>query len=153
MQFNQQYTIELARDVLWTTLMDVHKVASCLDGVESLNVIADDSYEGTLAVKMGPVRLKFQGEVMVTMRDAANWIVVLEANAKDPRAGGGFRASLHMQLHQRELHSTDLEITLDTTFLGRMGELGRPLIKKKIGTMMDEFVEALSRQYASEEDE
>lgn len=151
MEFKQQYAVALDSDTLWTTLMDVHKVAACLDGVERLDVLNDDRYEGTLAVKMGPVRLKFNGEVNVTLRDGQNRIGILEANARDAKAGGGFKAQLHMQLSNTENRDTQLDITLNTTFLGRLGELGRPLIKKKINAMLDDFVDALNRQYVTEE--
>jgi carbon monoxide dehydrogenase subunit G len=149
MRFDQQYTVEQARDLLWSTLMDVHKVAACMQGVEEMIVVDDDRYEGTLMVKMGPVRLRFSGEVMVVTRDADNWIGVLEANARDPKAGGGFKASLEMRLVELTAMQTELTITLDTTFLGRIGELGRPLIKKKINSMMDEFIAALNEQYVT----
>ena len=148
MEFNQQYTIGLDQQRLWETLMDVHKVAGCLTGVERLDIVADDHYEGTMAVKMGPVRLRFDGEVKVTTRDEDNRVGVLEANAKDSRAGGGFKARLEMQLHDADGQDTALHLILNTTFLGRIGELGRPLIKKKINTMMDDFVVALNDQFA-----
>lgn len=150
MQFKHRYTIALPRAPLWEVLMDVHKVAGCLTGVEALTVLSDDLYEGTLSVKMGPVNLKFEGEVSVTQRDTENWTGVLEASAKDAKAGGGFKAALRMQLIEQAPAGSELDITLDTTFLGRLGELGRPLIKKKINTMMDDFIDALNRQFVTE---
>ena len=149
MQFTHNYIIAMQRTQLWPILMDVHKVADCMTGVESLEVIDDDSYEGILAVKMGPVRLRFNGAVNVTRRDDANWTGVLEATARDERAGGGFSAALTMQLGEPEPCASALDIDLETTFLGRIGELGRPLIKKKINTMMDEFIEALNQQHVN----
>jgi carbon monoxide dehydrogenase subunit G len=112
-------------------------------------IVEDDLYKGLLAVRMGPVRLRFKGEVNVTTRDDENWIGVLEANAKDSKAGGGFRAALTMTLHAPEEHLTGLHISLDTKFLGRIGELGRPLIKKKINTMMDDFIDTLNERHVT----
>lgn len=149
MQFAHNYTIALPREQLWPILMDVHKVAECMTGVESLDVISDDNYEGVLAVKMGPVRLRFNGVVNVTRRDDESWIGVLEATARDAKAGGGFRASLTMQLLEPETGTSALDIDLETTFLGRIGELGRPLIKKKINTMMDDFIAALNEAHVT----
>lgn len=151
MEFKEQYIVGSSPDALWAILMDVHKVAGCLDGVETLDVVSDDAYTGTLAVKMGPVRLKFQGDVNVTLRDHENLLGVLEATARDAKAGGGFKAQLNMQLSEHDAQSTQLDITLNTTFLGRIGELGRPLIKKKINTMMNDFIEALNSQYVTGE--
>ncbi len=150
MQFNQQYTIEIPVEPLWETLMDVRQVAGCLEGVEELNVIDDDLYEGKLTVKMGAVKLRFHGRVTVTLRDHANRKGVLEAGAKDPKAGGGFKAALQMQLAETAPGTSELALDLEATILGRIGELGRPLIKKRINTMMDDFVEALIGHLAPE---
>lgn len=148
MEFKQRYSLDVPRPQLWDTLMDVHAVASCLDGVESLTVDDDDHYQGTLAVRMGAVRLKLDGHVAVLERDRDNWTGVLEATAKDAKAGGGFRATLEMRLDAPAPAASELELTLATAFLGRMGQLGRPLIKKKITTMMDDFAEALRARHA-----
>ncbi len=147
MEFVQTYTVLMPRHSLWLTLMDVHKVASCLTGVEDLQVLADDNYTGRMSVKMGPVRLRFAGNVKVALRDYENHIGILEAQANDSKAGGGFKAALEMKLMDEATDATCLALNLQTTFLGRIGELGRPLIKKKINTMMDDFVAALTEKY------
>lgn len=147
MQFNHTYEVAMPSQRLWYILIDVHKVAECLEGVEELNVLDDDRYEGRMQVKMGPVKLNFEGNVHVTLRDHDQQVGTLEATARDPKAGGGFKATLNMQLAPQAPECTTLQLDLDTTFLGRIGELGRPLIKKKINTMMDDFVEALSARY------
>ncbi len=128
--------------------MDVHKVATCLPGVEDLTVLEPDKYQGVLLVRMGPVKLKFNGQVNVTLRDKECWTAILEANANDSRAGGGFKASLRMQLVEATDSAlepaSDLILELETTFLGRIGELGRPLIKRKISSIMRDFSETLN---------
>lgn len=149
MQFEASYTFPLSRAELWDILMDVHKVAACINGVESIEVIDDDRYHGTLGVKMGPVRLRFAGEVNVVERNRDDWTGVLEANAKDAKAGGGFKSNLTMVLTEANPDTTGLGVTLETTFLGRIGELGRPLIKKKIANMLDDFASQITETYAT----
>lgn len=146
MKFKENFCVESALEPLWESLMDVRRVAACLSGVEELEVVENDKYRGLIAVSMGPVRLRFSGEVNVTLRDKENWTAILQARAKDAKAGGGFRASLRMQLSTSSATTTDLLLELETTFLGRIGELGRPLIKRKISSMMTDFVRSLNAQ-------
>ena len=96
MKFEQRFNIDLDRDNLWELLMDVHKVGACLRGVEDLAVIEPDKYKGKILVGMGPVKLQFDGQVNVTLRDKEHWTAILEASANDAKAGGGFKASLQM---------------------------------------------------------
>lgn len=147
MIFSESFSIESDREALWDILMDVNQVADCLPGVEELEVLDEDHYRGLIAVAMGPVKLRFKGEINVTSRDKEAWNALLTASANDAKAGGGFRASLQMQLSEAitgNEPATDLSLKLETTFLGRIGELGRPLIKKKISTIMNEFVKSLN---------
>ena len=146
--------------------MDVRQVAQCLQGVEDLVLVDDDTFQGTLRVKMGPASFAFGGEVRVVRRDRETLTATLSAQALDRGAGGGFKCELTMRILQETAalaaqgrlprnqggeppdqvesaraaagHS-QLTIALTTDFLGRLGQLGRPLIKRKITTMLSDF--------------
>ena len=158
MDFINRYTVPGDSATLWPMLMDVHQVAECLEGVTDLETVEADHYVGVMSVKMGPVRLRFNGDVRVTEKDESNGHAVLEASARDSKIAGGFQATLVMDLlppvapegqtAQPENEATDLEIRLSTAFLGRIGQLGRPLIKKKINSMMDAFSNQLIARLA-----
>ena len=47
------------------------------------------------------------------------------------------------------IDETELEIIADTTFMGRLGELGQPLIRRKARNTMEEFSKNLSKLLAS----
>ena len=40
---------------------------------------------------------------------------------------------------------TELDIETDTTFMGRLGELGQPVIRRKAQSTIEEFARNLSR--------
>ncbi|MCB1742785.1 MAG: SRPBCC family protein [Gammaproteobacteria bacterium] len=146
MEFKHSFDIPADRDTLWDILMDVHQVAACIDGVESLQVVDPDHFEGRLGVKMGPVRLAFNGTVEVIRRDRDNWSAAFVASANDRKAGGGFTAELAMQLDTTATaeRTSNLDVTLSTSLTGRIGQLGRPLIKKRVETMLQDFASALT---------
>ena len=144
MNFKENFNVESDRQNLWDFLMDVHKVASCMGGVEELSVIDTDRYRGVMLVRMGPVKLRFKGDVDVTSRDRENWTATVSASANDAKAGGGFKGSLQMELSKVSNSTTALVLDLETTLLGKIGELGRPLIKRKVSSMMRDFSEALT---------
>ena len=63
---------EVAQPVekVWEFFGDIPKVAACLPGTELTTELGDDSYEGTVAVRMGPVKLSFAGKAKITERDS-----------------------------------------------------------------------------------
>ena len=50
---------------VWTALHDVAVISLCLPGCRSLTRISDSAFELTLQVRVGPVRLAFDGTVEV----------------------------------------------------------------------------------------
>jgi carbon monoxide dehydrogenase subunit G len=127
--------------------MDVPRVAACVPGVESVTADGDERYRGRFRVQVGPVRLALEGEVAVAERDDASGRAVMRANGTDARMGGGVRAIVALSLVPGT--STDLVVDSDVQILGRIGELGQPLIKRKADEVMSAFAANLSRAVAA----
>ncbi len=149
MKFTQTCTISARRETVWNFLMDMQNVANCLAGVQALTPLDADNYEGTLRVKVGPVSLTFQGTVHVETRDQAQWRGVVRAAAKDPKLGGGVQAHLEMSLVEKSPQETDMHVALETQILGKIGEFGQPVIRKKTATMLQEFASQVSKQLST----
>ena len=145
MTFTQTCMIKAQRETVWTFLMQAENVASCLSGVEAMKQLDEDTYEGTLRVKVGPISLALQGTLQVELRDQDQWRGAMRAEAKDRRLGGGVRAQLTMDLHDAGDHQTEMLVTLEAHMLGKLGEFGQPIIRKKADAMLHEFAAKVSQ--------
>ena len=146
MTFTQTCTIPASRDVVWDFLMQAENVARCLSGVEALKQLDQDNYEGTLRVKVGPISLALQGTLRVETRDREQWHGAMRAEAKDRRLGGGLRAHLSMDLRDKGPTETEMCVTLEAHMLGKIGEFGQPVIRKKADAMLQGFAAQVSKQ-------
>ena len=146
MTFTQTCTITASRDVVWDFLMQAENVARCLAGVEAFKQLDQDNYEGTLRVKVGPIALALQGTLHVEARDREQWHGAMRAEAKDRRLGGGLRAHLNMDLREKGPTETEMNVTLEAYLLGKIGEFGQPVIRKKADAMLQEFAAQVSKQ-------
>ena len=145
MTFTQTCTIKARRDTVWAFLMQAENVANCLNGVEAMKQLDEDHYEGTLRVKVGPISLALQGTLHVEARDHQRWHGAMRAEAKDRRLGGGMRAHLRMDLQETGPQQTEMLVTLEAHMLGKLGEFGQPIIRKKAETMLQEFAVQVSQ--------
>jgi carbon monoxide dehydrogenase subunit G len=146
MTFTQTCTITASRDVVWDFLMQAENVARCLAGVEAFKQLDQDNYEGTLRVKVGPIALALQGTLHVEARDREQWHGAMRAEAKDRRLGGGLRAHLNMELREKGPTETEMNVTLEAHLLGKIGEFGQPVIRKKADAMLQDFAAQVSQQ-------
>ncbi len=146
MKFNQSAIIPAAREPLWDFLMDVPKVARSLPGVETVNQIDDTTYEGILKVRVGPISLRLQGKIVLEQRDRENWRATLRAEATDRMAAGTVKGKTSMELKEISPKETEFLVETDVSILGKIGEFGQPIIRRKADKMLQEFVENIKKQ-------
>jgi carbon monoxide dehydrogenase subunit G len=131
--------VPVDRERLWDFLMDVPTVGRCVPGVETIEAVTGSAYKGGLKVQVGPVRLSLQGTITVEEADGTAGRARMRAEANDRRLGGGIRACLSLTLSPAEL-GTRVQIDTDLAVLGKIGEFGQPVIKKKADALLEEFV-------------
>jgi carbon monoxide dehydrogenase subunit G len=85
----------------------------------------------------------------VEARDREQWHGAMRADAKDRRLGGGVRAHLSMDLREKAPVETEMCVTLEAHLLGKIGEFGQPVIRKKAEAMLQEFAAQVSQQLLS----
>ena len=68
--------------------------------------------------------------------------------ASDRRIGGGVKTDMLVRVNRISQAETELVIETDTTFMGRLGELGQPVIRRKAQSAIEEFAKNLARQLA-----
>ncbi len=150
MKFNQRAVIAVAREPLWDFLMDVPKVAQSLPGVEKIEQLDPDTYQGTLKVRVGPISINLQGKIVVEQRDRDNWRATLRADASDRLAAGAVRAKTTMELKDLSATETELLVDTDVSIMGKIGEFGQPIIRRKADAMLKEFVENIKKQLVTQ---
>jgi uncharacterized protein len=146
--FSQECVVPVERERLWSFLMDVPRVARCVPGVEHVEALDDRSYTGRLGVRIGPIRLSLEGTVAVEEQDPDAWRARMRADAHDRRLGGGIRARLSLTLTPAA-DGTRLHIETDLAVLGKIGEFGQPVIRKKADGLLEDFARNLKSALAA----
>ena len=138
----------MERERLWDFLMEIPKVGYCVPGVEGIEAVDGSVYKGRLRVQVGPIRLSLEGTITVEELDLSLWRARMRAEANDQRLGGGIRARLSLTLAPAE-SGTRVLIETDLAVLGKIGEFGQPIIKKKADTLLEEFARNLRSALAA----
>jgi len=146
MHFENKATIPVNRDTLWDVLMNMEQVARCLPGVESIQAIDQDNYNGTLKMRVGPIGLKLEGKVSVTERNRDTWQAGMRAEGNERGVGGAVKADIGMRLSEAGPSQTELLVTTDAQVMGKIGEFGQPVMRKKADSMMQDFAKNISQQ-------
>jgi carbon monoxide dehydrogenase subunit G len=142
----QRVSIPAPAEKLWALVVDVPAVSRCVPGVGSVERIDDDTYTGTMKVKVGPISLSLEGKITVAERDRDNWQARMELRAADKRISGSVSAKMTLRLEPKGERETDVAIHTDAAIMGKLGEFGQPVMRKKADQIVDEFARCLARE-------
>ena len=132
----------------WAVVMDVPKAASCIPGITEITLDGEGRYQATLQARVGPMGINLKGTITVLSQDAASGEAAFLVEANDRRVGGGVKTNMTMKLNAKTTDESELEIMADTTFMGRLGELGQPIIRRKARNTLEDFMKNLSNLLA-----
>ena len=157
MNFEHRCMVPVARETLWAFLMDVPAMSGCVPGVSEVVATDADRFTGRMKVKFGPIRLTLQGTLTIDERDRANWRAVGKAEANDRRVGGGVRINAELALLESQGEAgaaavqTELVVTTEARMMGKLGEFGQSVIRKKANKIVAEFAQNVAERFRGAE--
>jgi carbon monoxide dehydrogenase subunit G len=122
-----------------------------MPGAALTGVLDDDTYEGTVAVKLGPLRMSYKGKVVVEGVDEANHSAHLAASGKDTKGAGTARADVETRLEAVDPTRTRLHVTSDVQLTGKVASFGRGgAINDVASRLFGQFADCLRATLESE---
>lgn len=148
MKLEHEGVVAASRERVWSVLMDIPRAARLVPGMREVTAAGPTTWRGSLQVTVGPIRLDLVGIVELRSRDDERGTASLRLEAEDAKVRGGVNATTSVAV-SGEQASTRVRMTTDAQILGRIGELGQPLIKRKADQIIERFLADLAREAAS----
>jgi carbon monoxide dehydrogenase subunit G len=125
MRIENTVEVDAPLDRVWALVNDIPRVAPCMPGAALTGALDDKTYEGTVAIKLGPLRMSYKGKVVVEEVDEANHSARLAASGRDTKGAGTARASVETRLEPAGDSHTRLLVTSDVQLTGKVASFGR----------------------------
>jgi uncharacterized protein len=151
MRIENTVEVDAPLERVWALVNDIPRVAPCMPGAALTGVLDDDTYEGTVAVKLGPLRMSYKGKVVVEGVDEANHSARLAATGKDVKGAGTAKASVETKLEAVGGNHTRLHVTSDVQLTGKVASFGRGGAINDVATrLFGQFADCLRATLESE---
>ena len=137
MKFEQTVDLNTSIDKVWSFVMDVPSMAKCIPGVESVEDLGNEKYKVVMKIRVGPIGLTLNSELSVASKDEATHTAALRVDAADKRVGGAVKSTMTMHLEPAG-NGTKMQVVTDAQVMGRIGDFGQPVIRKKADQMLQE---------------
>ena len=144
MKLENRCVVPTDRAAAWDLVMDLPRVALCVPGLSALEADGEDRYTGALQAQAGPMRVNLSGTLRVMSRDEQQGEAHFLLEAADRRLGGSVKTTMTLRLTPTADGHTELTIATDTAFMGALGALGQPIIRRKAAATVEEFARNLA---------
>jgi carbon monoxide dehydrogenase subunit G len=151
MRIENTVEVDAPLERVWALVNDIPRVAPCMPGAALTGVGDDGTYEGTVAVKLGPLRMSYKGKVSVDEVDDASHSARLTASGKDTKGAGTARATVETRLEPAGETHTRLHVTSDVQLTGKVASFGRGGAINDVATrLFGQFADCLRSTLESE---
>ena len=145
MDMTGQYRIPAPRERVWAALNDPATLQASLPGCQSLDKVSDREFAAIVVAKVGPVRAKFNGNVMLSnLNPPESYTISGEGKGG---AAGFAKGGADVRLIE-EGEVTVLTYTAKADVGGKLAQLGSRLIDGTAKKMADQFFDNFSKQVA-----
>jgi carbon monoxide dehydrogenase subunit G len=148
MLIKNDFEVVVPVDKVWQFFGDIPQVAACLPGTELTDELGDDKYAGKVAIRMGPVKLQFDGAAEIKERDEANRRIVVDAAGADEKGRGQAAMLVSAQL-QPTATGTRVHVEQDLQLSGAAAQYGRGMIADVSAVLMRDFAGNMQNRIAA----
>jgi uncharacterized protein len=136
MTMSGQIQLPASRDVVWQKLNDPEVLKATIPGCESLEKTSDTSFQAVAVTRIGPVKARWKGKVMLTDLDPPNGYRI---NGEGEGGVAGFaKGGADVKLADKD-GGTLLTYNVEAQIGGKLAQLGQRLINGAAKKMADEF--------------
>ncbi|MGH2990524.1 MAG: SRPBCC family protein [Solirubrobacterales bacterium] len=148
MRIENDFEVPAAPSETYALLVDLERIAPCIPGGEVGPREDDGAHPATIAVKLGPMRMTYRGEVRIEERDAAAHRAVLAADVREQRGQGTARATMTMAVAAAGSGSL-VETVTDLKLTGRAAQMGRGVVDDVARRLVAEMAECIAARFVA----
>jgi carbon monoxide dehydrogenase subunit G len=146
MQIAKSFVVQAPAAAVWAFLTDPTKVARCLPGAAITDKIDDQSYGGTITVKVGPVTANYRGKMRFERLDEAAGEADIAASGQETRGKGGADMRMKSKVTARGPNETEVAVVSDVNVMGVLAQFGRGMIQDVSDQLFQKFTDAMRRE-------
>ena len=131
---------------VWSLLSDLKRVATCVPGAKITEQVDENTYKGTISVKVGPSATDYKGELQIVRRDAETRELEMIGKGQDVKGRGS--ASMKMTSKARSLENGGTEVTslAEINVVGILAQMGARMIHEVSNIMFAQFIKNFQAQ-------
>ena len=151
MQIQETFTVDASPATVWKFFEDVARVARCVPGVESIDVLGPDRYKVLATQKVGFISATFEMATQIESRDPLRSLSLASVGKSVRGAVGNLRSKDRVDFEPTPEGGTRVTLTSEVAVGGMLGALGHKVIASKSREITEKFARALQAELGAGE--
>ncbi len=145
MDLQHRFSVPTDVESTWAHFGDIAALAACFPGAQVTST-TEDSFSGSVKVKLGPIALVYKGSGTFTEKDDAAHSFRVDAKGKDKRGNGTAGAKVSLSMSESTTGGTDVEVITDLAITGKPAQFGRGVMQDVSDKLLGQFVACLEQR-------
>jgi uncharacterized protein len=146
MEISKSFVVKATQGAVWAFLTDPYQVAKCLPGAAITEKVDDQTYTGTMTVKVGPVTASYRGKMRFDRLDEAAGEADIVASGQETRGKGGADMRMKSRVVASGPSETEVTVVSDVNVMGVLAQFGRGMIQDVSDQLFQKFTVAMRRE-------
>jgi uncharacterized protein len=143
MQIEETFGVDAPVEVVWRFFEDIERVARCVPGVQSVDVLGPDRYRVVATQKVGFISATFEMTTQIEGKEERRSLRLASVGKSVRGAVGNLRSRDRVDLEPRPEGGTQVKLTSEVMVGGMLGALGHKAIASKSREITEKFAHAL----------
>jgi uncharacterized protein len=148
MRIESGFTVPAPPDDAYGFLLDLERVAPCIPGGALGEPDTAGVYPASVTVKLGPMRLTYDGSIEVADSDPRTRTATLSARARETRGNGAVQSTMTMRVTPDGLGSA-VNVSTELELTGRAAQMGRGIVDDVAKKIVAEMADCLAARLSS----
>ena len=149
MIIENEFSVGADIDTVWRELLDMEGVASCLPGATITGTDQENVYDGSMRLKLGPMRVEYRGTATLSEVDEEHHTAVISLSAREAKGQGSAMATIRNRLEPVD-GGTKVSAETDLHITGPQDQFGRGVIEDVGKRVLGEFSQRLEQRIAGQ---
>jgi carbon monoxide dehydrogenase subunit G len=145
-QIEKSFAVKAPKEAVWAFLTDPYRVARCLPGAAITDKLDEQSYAGTITVKVGPVTAAYRGKMRFERLDEGAGEAEIVGSGQETKGKGGADMKMKSSVAGRPDGSTEVKVVSDVNVVGALAQFGRGMIQDVSDQLFQKFSDAMRRE-------
>lgn len=143
MQVQETFTVDAPPEVVWRFFEDVERVARCVPGVQSADLLAADRYRVVVTQKVGFISATFEITTHIDGKAPMEFLALSSVGKSIKGAAGNLRSKDRVEFEALPDGGTRIRLTSELAVGGMLGALGHKAITSKSREITETFAQTL----------